>query len=35
MVEGGGETGFLLKGEPDVGLNPTTLRSWPEPKADA
>ena len=23
------------RGEPDVRLDPRTLRSWPEPKADA
>jgi len=32
---GEGEAGFLRSGEPDVGLDPGTLRSWPEPKADA
>jgi len=32
---GKGEAGFLRGREPDVGLDPRTLRSWPEPKADA
>ena len=30
-----GEADSLLSGEPDVGLNPRTLRSWSELKADA
>ena len=30
-----GEAGFLLSKDPDMGLNPRTLESWPEPKADA
>ena len=30
-----GEAGFPLSKEPNVGLDPRTLRSWPEPKADA
>ena len=32
---GEGEAGFLLSRKPDVGLDPRTLRSHPEPKADA
>ena len=34
-VEGGREAGFMLSAEPDRGLDPKTLRSCPEPKADA
>ena len=30
-----GEAGSLLSREPDVGLNPRTLGSQPEPKAEA
>ena len=30
-----GEAGSLLSGEPDIGLDPRTPGSWPEPKADA
>jgi len=30
-----GEVGSPLGGEPDVGLDPRTLGSWPGPKADA
>ena len=30
-----GEAGSSLSREPDVGLDPRTLRSWPETKADA
>jgi len=33
--EGEGEAGLPPSREPDVGLDPRTLRSWPEPKADA
>ena len=29
------EAGSPLRKEPDVGLNPRTLRSWPEPKTAA
>ena len=29
-----GEAGSPLSGEPDVGLDPRALRSWPEPKAE-
>jgi len=32
---GEGEAGFLLSREPDAGLDPRTLGSGPEPKADA
>ena len=28
------EADSLLNKEPDVGLDPRTLESWPEPKAD-
>ena len=31
---GEGEAGFLLRREPDVGLDPRMLGSCPEPKAD-
>jgi len=31
---GEGEAGLPLSREPDVGLDPRILRSWPEPKAD-
>ena len=31
----GGEAGSLMRRVPGVGLDPRTLRSWPEPKADA
>ena len=34
-VEGEGEAGSPLSQEPDVGLNPKTQGSGPEPKADA
>ena len=34
-AEGEGEAGSPLSREPDVGLDPTTLGSRPEPKADA
>ena len=34
-AEGEGDAGFPLSREPDVGLDPRTLESWPEPKADA
>lgn len=27
-----GQTDFLLSEKPNAGLDPTTLRSWPEPK---
>lgn len=30
-----GEAGSLLSKEPDVGLDPRTAGSWPEPEADA
>ena len=30
-----GEAGSLLSSEPDVGLDPKILGSWPEHKADA
>jgi len=30
-----GEAGFPLSREPNVGLDPRTLGSWPELKADA
>lgn len=33
--EGKGEADFPLSREPDAELNPRTLGSWPEPKADA
>ena len=33
--EAGKEAGSLLSREPDVGLDPRTPRSWPEPKAEA
>ena len=29
-----GEAGSSLSREPDIGLDPRTLRSWPEPKAE-
>ena len=29
------QTHLLLNREPDLGLDPRTLRSWPELKADA
>jgi len=32
---GEGEAGFPLSREPDAGLDPRTLRSQPESKADA
>jgi len=32
---GEGEADSLMSREPDAGLNPRTLRSWPELKADA
>ena len=32
---GRGEADSPLSRKPDVVLNPRTLRSWPEPKADA
>ena len=34
-AEGEGEADSPLSKEPDAGLNPRTLRSWAEPKADA
>ena len=34
-TEGEGEADSLLSREPDTGLDPGTLRSCPEPKADA
>ena len=34
-AEGKGEAGFPLSREPDVGLHPRTLGSWPEMKAEA
>ena len=34
-TEGKGEAGSMLSREPNVGLDPRTPRSWPEPKADA
>ena len=34
-AEGEGKAGFPLSREPDVGLDPRTLGSLPEPKADA
>ena len=34
-AEGEGEAGSPLSREPDMGFNPRTLRSQPEPKADA
>ena len=34
-AEGEGETDSPLSREPDLGLDPRTLRSGPEPKADA
>ena len=34
-AEGEGEADFPLSREPDAGLDPKTLRSWPEVKADA
>ena len=34
-AEGKGEVGSLLGRETDMGLNPRTLGSGPEPKADA
>ena len=33
--ERGREAGSLLSREPDAGLDPGTLGSWPEPKAEA
>jgi len=33
--QGEGEAGLPLGGEPDAGLDPGTLRSWPGLKADA
>jgi len=33
--ESRGRSRPLLSREPDAGLHPRTLRSWPEPKADA
>jgi len=33
--QAGGEAGSPLSREPDDGLDPRTLGSWPEPKADA
>ena len=33
--EGEGEADALLSREPNAGLDPRTLRSWPEPKAAA
>ena len=35
QAEGEGEAGSPLRREPNVGLDPRILRSWPEPKADA
>ena len=35
QAEGEGETDSSLSRKPDMGLHPRTLRSWPEPKADA
>jgi len=32
---GEGEAVFPLSREPDAGLDPRTLGSWPEPKVDA
>ena len=34
-TEGEGEADSLLSREPDMGLDPRTLRSQPEPKADS
>ena len=34
-AEGEGEAGSLLSGEPNAGLDPRILGSWPELKADA
>ena len=34
-AESEGEAGSLQSKEPDVGLDPRTLGSWPEPKAAA
>ena len=34
-TEGEGEADSLLRREPNVGLDPRTPGSWPEPKADA
>ena len=34
-AEGEGEADSPLSREADVGLDPRTLGSWPEPKADA
>ena len=34
-VEGEGEADSFLGREPEAGLDPRTLGSWPEPKADA
>ena len=34
-AEGEGEADSPGSREPDAGLHPRTLRSWPEPKADA
>ena len=33
--QGEGEVSSLQSRDPDAGLDPRTLRSWPEPKADA
>ena len=33
-VDGKGDADFPLSREPDMGLDPRTLRSQPEPKAD-
>ena len=35
QAEAEGEAGFPPSKEPDVGLDPRTLGSWPEPKAAA
>ena len=35
ITEGEGETDSPLSREPNAGLNPRTLKSWPESKADA
>ena len=35
QAEGEREAGSLLKREPNVGLDPSSLRSWPERKTDA
>ena len=34
QAEGEEEAGCLLSREPDMGLNPRTLKSWPELKTD-